>query len=514
MVVCKKFNFGEGEEAPLAPTTVVREQTRVEAPSSPARRFPKFITDVNEAYNVAKEVLREIGERESPDFGSMGGLKKLPSEVNGPWEMTKDAAKKTLRYIFNSIHHSCYMLVIINNKRELIKLEPEGIPESHKEKIESVMETSSDPRWNRFKDKELRMMGCVLKTRRDESSYSTQYNEWINKIDIPLPDGIFILNLTDAVIMRRDHKKPWAKVGAPVEFEQKYLPILGGSGSEACWDIPIPNYDDIMIALGHQKLDTFETSWGKKQKKAVFRGGWTGCGTTARTNMRIALAEMPPSADIDVKLVGKPSNNPRYDPERGWTFMESTAEPTEKRMSKAEQSRHKYIIHVDGNVAAYRLLEFMKMGSVIIKVQGGYRLWFEHLLEDKDSMVLVAPDVEHVKEAVEWCKKNDDRCKTIAERCKALADEMLNKEFMDETFARILWTLAGAEVTKSLSLKEPTPPPKEPTPPPAPVAKKALTIKEILAMKAAAKAKGQGQAGGRRTRKYTFYRRRRITRRR
>ena len=536
MVRCIQIDFDKEGAAPAAavPAAVAAEKSPSRSPS-PERRFPKFINTYEEAYEVAKQVLKEIGESAAP--GELGGLSVLPPEVQaGPWAITKDAAKRTLKYMYKTIYHTCYMLAIIGGTRHLIKLEPlgedtqvvKGVPNHYGRIIKQTLDTSTDKRWNRFKGKQLRVMQCVLKTRRDEATFSTQYDRWIRNMPVALPDGLFILNLTDAVILRKDGRKPWEPAGEEVELE-KYLPILGGSGSEGCWDIPMPNYDDIMIVLGEQKVDTFTTSWSEKKGKAVFRGGFTGCGTTGATNMRIALGEMPPSSDFDVKLVGHPSNNPRFDPVKGLSFVQTTAQATDQKMSKAQQSTFKYILHVDGNVAAYRLLEFMKMGSVIIKVQGGYKLWFEHLLRDQKNMLLVDADVEKVKEAVTWCKDNDSACKKIAKRCKELADMMLNKDFIDATFSNMLWALVGKQSpSRSASPEAPapapkaatpppkvaTPPPKLPTPPKAAAPK--LTAKEMLALRRAQAAAAAGQKGGRtrRLRKRTRKSKKRTTRRR
>ena len=522
---CKKIVLGApGEIAAPAPVLL---SNSLSPKSLEESKYPKFITTYEEALEVAEDVLEEIGENRQPE--ELGGLDILPPEVaGGPWAINKDAAKRTLYYIFNTIYHTCYMLAIVNGKKHLMKLEPEGdedqlipgVPDFYGAMIQETLDTSDDKRWKRFRGKDLRVMQCVLKTRRDERTFSTQYDEWLQSINLPLPDGLFILNLTDAVILRKDGNLPWEAAGEPIQLP-KFLPILGGSGSELCWDIPIPNYDDVMIILGKQKVDTFETDWSKKITKAVFRGGFTGCGTTSKTNMRLALGEMPPSDLFDVKLVGEPSKNPRFDPIKGLSFVDFKGEPTTTKMSKEQQSRHKYILHVDGNVAAYRLLEFMKMGSVIIKVQGGYRLWFEHLLENMDNMLLVDPKVKKVQEAVRWCVDHDAKCKQIAAKCKALGDQLLNKDFIDATFAKTLWALVPRGTSLAAASRGPMTPPNTPPPlagavartgpmtPPAPVAseavktveapKKKLTAKELFAQLAAKKA--AGQQGGKRTRK-------------
>ena len=44
----------------------------------------------------------------------------------------------------------------------------------------------------------------------------------------------------------------------------------------------------------------------------------------------------------------------------------------QKGMPMEEQSKYKYIIHIDGNVNAYRLLNSMLTGSLILRVKSEY----------------------------------------------------------------------------------------------------------------------------------------------
>jgi hypothetical protein len=279
MVRCKKIVLGApGAAAAPAPTLLSNSLS----PKSVVEesKYPKFISTYEEALEVAQDVLGEIGETERP--GELGGLDLLPPEVaGGPWEISEDAAKRTLYYIFNTIYHTCYMLAIVKGKKHLMKLEPEGdedqlipgVPDYYGAMIQETLDTSDDKRWKRFRGKDLRVMQCVLKTKRDERTFSTQYDEWLNSITLPLPDGLFILNLTDAVILRKDGNMPWESPGEPIQLP-KYLPILGGSGSDNCWDIPIPNYDDVMIGLGKQKLPwRFYWLWYNSKNKYA-SGSW------------------------------------------------------------------------------------------------------------------------------------------------------------------------------------------------------------------------------------------------
>lgn len=114
----------------------------------------------------------------------------------------------------------------------------------------------------------LRVMQCVVKPfSNDDQVDSNEYLDLLRGLN--LPNGVFILNLTDAVILRNMGKSPFVMVTGKVsvgEYEyKKHLPILSMSGQRTYLDVPIPNYDDVMRVL---KDDTLKPI---KQKKELLQ---------------------------------------------------------------------------------------------------------------------------------------------------------------------------------------------------------------------------------------------------
>ena len=162
-------------------------------------------------------------------------------------------------------------------------------------------------------------MQCILKKQYRATSEKAAPNEYIDVLsDMELPNGVFILNLTDAIILKEDGTEPFPTVTGNLPLGEynfnEYLPILSMSGANGYRDIPIPNYDDITIVFDSLKLsefDKFKVNWEDKEiLKAVFRGGPSGCGYTEETNMRIKLVSMEFQEPdnmvfLDVALTGK-----------------------------------------------------------------------------------------------------------------------------------------------------------------------------------------------------------------
>jgi hypothetical protein len=309
-------------------------------------------------------------------------------------------------------------------------------------------------------------MNCRLSLRRKET-FSEEYKNWFRTLQ-NLQDGIYILNLSDQVIIRKDGKLPWGE-NFFFEREPKYLPVFSLSGAKNFFDIPMPNYDDIILFWPSSKQkpnpllvglikDYKEiVPWNEKQKRAVFRGGPTGCGLFPETNARLGLAEMASRPDLEESLdagIVELTGPVRYDAERDVIGNLIFRGKKKERMEYQDQAKFKYIIHIDGNVAAYRLASTMLLGSVILKVEGDYTLWYENLLvkwdwtmdenkfdEQPYNCIAVKGDLTNLIETIEMCRQSEERdaiCKRIAENGVRLAQKILNKDFIDVSFANML----------------------------------------------------------------------------
>ena len=459
----------------------------------PAKYEMKTLNTYDEAYKIGSKYIEHLSKSSAlsatPD--------NLPVQVsNQMWEMSLSSLSNTLKYVCELLHHQCYMLCIRDGNILMCKLDMQTTAPIFQAAIDKHLANLDNNKTitefqRRFirdsigKNRErLRVMQCIVKPFSEDKGTDKTENEYLQLLKgLDLPDGVFILNLTDAVILRNHGKSPFAMVTGKVQLDSEYvfdkhLPILSISGERHYLDIPIPNYDDVMTVLKQTTVKTnatrkslhqykitqasaapiaatgvkwdagLITDWSKKKKtRAVFRGGPTGCGYTEETNMRLKLDSINSNL-LDVRL-SKPAGaasidtkSIRFDPKYGLGIMNTKVNYKNDFLSMRQQSEFKYIIHVDGNVNAYRLLTTMTTGSLILRVMSPYTSWVDHMIKAKVHYIPVKEDLSDLLDVIKWCKKNDERCREIANNGLVFARSVLNKKFIQSYLREIMWSLA------------------------------------------------------------------------
>jgi hypothetical protein len=336
--------------------------------------------------------------------------------------------RRTLEYIFEYLHHNCYLLKVVDGKNELMKLQSSETPPKARKTLRKKVGNA----------KTMRVLGCIVKP--FKSSTSAEWEKFVGQVKVR--DGLYILNLTDALMLKKDRTVPWPILGTgklDEKYEGQMLPIFGGSSASGFEDITIPNYDDVRVVLGYDKIPEAVHDWEGKTSQLVFRGSSTGCGRKADTNMRLKVVGLEyPWLDAGITKLTK---NLKYDPKHGLGVVDKV--PLHPKMSFTEQSVRKYILNIDGNVAAYRLLTWMQTGSVIFKVRGQYTVWYEDKLVDKKTVIEVKEDLSDLAEQYDWCLQNDKKCKKIAERAVKLSKKLLTLDSVNSAFSKKLNSVAA-----------------------------------------------------------------------
>ena len=360
----------------------------------------------------------------------------LLSEYGDPLKV-----KNTLDYIFG-LSHQCYILLAKKGRSELCKLEfsktsPLLKPYISQRLTRRIRGDKRKALLKTLKNGEWRIMQCVLKPFRG-SEGNPLFEKFLTSLKVP--DGAYIFTLTDAQLLREDGTLPWHMVSsAPNPIQGPFLPIFATSGQKGFEDIPIPNEDDLSLAMNPLKYKA--VPWEEKKPIAIFRAGKaTGCGMTPKTNMRLKLSLMR-SPSLDVGIVDTKLKNLKFDPEEGLGYLETSLKKVPEVPLMGGQDGFKYIIHVDGNVLAYRLLKSMLTGSLILRVASPFVHWLDHKLQAGKHYVPVADDLSDLEEKMAWCQDHDSKCKKIAEAGRKFAEKALDlgvmKKFMETEFKRL-----------------------------------------------------------------------------
>lgn len=392
----------------------------------------------------------------------------LPPQLEKPiWQISPAAIKNTMTYIFDVLRHPCYLVGIRANKVYFYKVVPGGgtaptiipalktsLATLNKNRHMTPQQIAEIKRGVNVHD--TRIMQCILKTFAEKPEKLNEYYRFLSAITgNRLQQGVYLLNLTDATILREDGNLPFPSVYGTIPIPNglaagPFLPIMG-AGQKGYYDIPIPNYDEINRIVDNTFIDylaAYEMDWDKKRSRAIFRGGPSGCGATAETNMRIALS-LKKHPLVDSCIVGRGERVIKYDPKLGLMKIDQrdigrALCHNQKGTPMTVQSGYKYIIHIDGNVNAYRLLGTMLTGSLILRVRSNYIHWADHLLKPNVHFVEISADLSNLSAVIEWCQKHDRKCREIAAAGLQAAAMLIDRPFIESVFIKYMGHFAPA----------------------------------------------------------------------
>lgn len=274
-------------------------------------------------------------------------------------------------------------------------------------------------------------------------------------------DCEFFLNRRDFPLLTKDRTEPydhiWDTESLPLISHKypSYTPIFSVCNSDRFDDLLMPTPDDWARVCATQLKppryfsrsrlpqglsECAKIPWKVRKPVAVFRGSSTGVGVSVETNPRLHLASIvSPILDAGItkwclrpRKVKGCSHLVTQDPN---LFPFSLKTP----LTTVEQAHYKYIVNVDGHVAASRLGAELATGSVILKVRSEWKLWFSDMLEPYVHYVPIKADLSDLIEQIEWCIANDDQCEKIAENALQFYDKHLSEEGLLEALQRMFF---------------------------------------------------------------------------
>lgn len=282
-----------------------------------------------------------------------------------------------------------------------------------------------------------------------------------------IPDVDFFINKRDYPILAQGKYEPYnhlfdSKTYPLVSHKyDKYAPILSFSTAARNSDILIPTIDDwIRVASSESRFfrkasndywpPSEEVGWNDKRGTAIWRGSSTGSGITAETNQRIKLAKIAQrlmltgsSVSIDAGITSWKRRPRKLEGMKGLCTIDVKSLKLElvNKIPFSKHAQYKYIIHVGGHVSAYRLAAEFSLGSVVVIVEGEYKLWFQKFLVEGVHYVGVKADLSDLVEKIKWLQSHDDEACKIANQGKAFFNKYLQKEgvldYMRNTLIKI-----------------------------------------------------------------------------
>lgn len=262
-----------------------------------------------------------------------------------------------------------------------------------------------------------------------------------------VPDVEFFLNRRDfPLITNGEHMyEPYFHLfgrTTPLISHQydHYTPIFSCSSSDYFADVLIPTFEDWARAsfqatgkmfpecVKHPKI--VPTPWDSKKPVAVFRGSTTGSGTTSKTNQRLAALEIAESkanaGRLDVGITKWNLRPRKFEGQEFLSTINRKSYPVAQKLTLQEQSsQFKYILTLEGHVAAFRLSYELSSGSVVLLADSQWNMWINKFLIPWEHFVPVKRDLSDLLEKVDWCRANDERCQQIAQNAKDFYDKYL-----------------------------------------------------------------------------------------
>ena len=258
-----------------------------------------------------------------------------------------------------------------------------------------------------------------------------------------LPDCIFFLNLRDHPMLNKNLKDSYTSIIDrdldPIYKFDKYAPILSPSGSEETVDLCMCTQDDWLrvnrkiypddCANGYLNQIT-PVKWNDKINKAVFRGSATGCNTNInniRINASILSLKYPDYLDAGITSFNRKLKKNLNKPLEVIDISDISLQKA-NFMSLQEKASFKYILNLEGHVAAFRLGHEFSLGSVLLIPQSKYYLWFSSLLVPYTHYIPINANLDNLIEQIKWCIDNDDKCKEIASNGMDFYKKYLEKD--------------------------------------------------------------------------------------
>eukprot|EP00736_Rhodelphis_marinus_P011441 Rmarinus@m.19832 len=261
-----------------------------------------------------------------------------------------------------------------------------------------------------------------------------------------IPDTEFVVNLGDWPLAHHENAK---------------YPVFSWCGSTNTTDVVMPTYKMTEATVFGKDLENvpdvdakaFEQGGPWNRKRPVLH--WRGRDSN---DYRLEFVKHNNhSRDVFDIAISKNMFNYFPDDEARQHDFE-----TRKIVDKVERTKflkfwlNKYLLSIDGTVAAYRMPALIAGNSVVFKQDSVYYEHFYHHMRPYEHYIPVKRDLSDAREQVLWAREHDDEVRQIAKNAREVAREHLYPPKVFCYYYQLLseWSRRAAYPIKSKGLEE------------------------------------------------------------
>lgn len=471
-----------------------RSKATTSAKGSRANTCPIQTIQTKEQFRAEKLIKTPVYEANVSESNLFYG-REMPKLADKYYNLSTREVNHTFEYIFDNLKKGIFIQVYKNTIETFTPFDNLDFKQQHLDKVKVNPDKYKDI-YDLFEQSSTLLGLKPIPASPPETWYMNnsfiRYDAASKSLNIPIyydmfltlqntrdiPDLEFFLNKRDNPILSSGPYEPYFHLmgsrtyplkGSRADPLLKYTPILSTSKTDSFADVLIPTHDDWCRAVYQETGDTLApqnktyprinlTPWTNKIAQVVFRGTTTGAGTTPETNQRLRmwdLVQRLPKDQARLFNVGfvKWNIRPRkHESEPYFDIIKQSTYPRVAFMTPQAQSTYKYILNVEGHVAAFRLGYEMSYGSVILLVESEWKMWFSHMIHPWIHYVPVKADMSDLVEMVAWCEANQDRCQMIAQNALDFYNKYLGTrgilDYLQQTLCH-LKKVVGLYVYKS-----------------------------------------------------------------
>lgn len=259
---------------------------------------------------------------------------------------------------------------------------------------------------------------------------------------VQLPDVEFLLNMGD-----------WPQAARFDAASQPLppRPVFSWCGSDDTYDMVLPTYKMVQATVFGKDLENVQETdgksysdggpWASKKEVLLFRGRPSN---EYRTQAMLTAKQHPDLLDIRVTR-----NQYNYFPDekakQEHHAYEKKFGPKAPLQPFSSFFKNKYLLNIDGTVAAYRFGAMLAGNSLAFKQDSHYYEHFYHALKPWVHYVPVQADLSDMLQQVEWAKAHDNKAQEMMTAARDFARRHLRMEdiycyhFLAlESFAKLL----------------------------------------------------------------------------